>query len=175
MTTRRRNTRSSRRGRRTGRDVWVNHDVNFSLTNNNISNFDLLTNAKDFMLFDTTITSVIIEDLHFSFDSLAPAGLRRIAIGLITGNAELDSTDFTSPLVDGVGPPWMVMLTSALNLSGVAPQNMTLTKNGPMTIRSKRRFKENDSTLFMVIHNISPAVDTTLLLSGIIRTLIHVP
>jgi len=171
-----RNRRSRSRGRRrSGRMVWVNHDLNLVLAPNTIQLQNLLVNAPDFMLFDSTIQTVIIEDLSFTFDSLAPAGLRRIAIGLIVAQELIDPDDLAAPLVDGTGPGWLGMLTTALNLSGVAPQNMSLTPHGPQRFNAKRRFRENDVTLHMQMQNVTPASDTNLKLSGIIRTLLHIP
>jgi len=176
MTTqRRRGFRGGSRRRRTGRDVWVNHDLNEIPLVNGIGNKDLLIPAPDFMTFDTTINSVILEDIHFSYDSLAPAGLRRFAIGLVVLKENLGSANMPVILQDGVGPPWLGMLHAAGNISGVAPQNINLTPNGPVIFKAKRRFRENDSTLYLVFQSVSPAADTAPLLSGIIRILIHIP
>ncbi len=177
MTTRnRRSTRRSSTRRRTGRDVWVNFDVNQVLTLGNIASFDLLVGAAEFMVFDSTIQAVIIEHLDYSYVSVAPAGIRRIAVGFMTGLNTLDSIDFTGPLVDGVGPAWMGMLGASHSVSGLTVQNLTMTPAGPITLKSKRRFRENDATLWMVTqnnHNI--AIDTSLALTGLIRILLHIP
>ncbi len=179
MTTR--NRRSGRRSRgtrrRTGRNVWVNHDLNEVPVVNTLTTRNLLVNAKDFMLFDTTIVSVIIEDLHWSFTSTTTSGTRRLAIAMLTGLDTLDAADFTSLFVDDVGPAYMVLLTKTLRVddAGSLPHNVNITPQGPITLRAKRRFKENDATLWLLIQQVGPATDPNQELSGLVRTLIHIP
>jgi len=161
--------------RRTGRLVWVNNDVNLIPTVSGVNLTAILTNAPDFMLFNTTIVTVIIQSLVFTYDSIAPAGTRRFFIGLRTAPELIDAVDFPNPLTDGVGPPWMAVLHNAHNVSGVAPQTLNLTPNGPVVVKAKRRFKQNNETLFLHTQSVSPAVDTNPLLSGFIRTLLYIP
>ncbi len=171
----RRSTRRNTRSGRTGRLVWVNHDVNEIPVANTLGIRNILANAKDFMLFDTTVVSIIIENLTWTFDSVAPAGTRRMAVALLQGKDTLDIADFTNLLVDGVGPAYMLLLGKTLNLSGVQPQTIQITPDEPVHIKAKRRFKENDQTIFLLHQNTTPAADTAQQLTGLIRTLIYVP
>ena len=178
MTTRNRRSRRSRGSqRRTGRNVWVNHDVNEIPVVNTLTTRNLLVNAKDFMLFDTTIVNVIIEDLKWTFTSTSTSGTRRLAIALITGMDTLDAADFSSLYLDDVGPPYMVLLTKTIRVddAGSLPHNVDITPQGPVVVKAKRRFKENDATLWLIIQQLGPATDPNQELSGIIRTLIHIP
>jgi len=101
MTARRSGRRNGTR-KRTGRNVWVNNDVNLSPTLNAFELKDILENAPDFMTFDTTIVSVIIESLNFTYDSLAPAGVRRMAIALIVAPESITTSQLDPILFDGV-------------------------------------------------------------------------
>jgi len=171
----RRSTGSRRTRRRTGRNVWVNHDVNATPVVNSLSLLDIMQNAPDFMVFDTTVVSVIIESLNYSYVSIAPAGVRRISVGIMALHEGIDASDISPILVDGVGPPWMVLLENSHSISGLTVQNLSLTPTGPIHIKAKRRFRENETTLFLVIQSNHIAADTVPALIGIIRTLIHIP
>jgi len=170
-----RNRRRFTPRRRTGRDVWVNHDLNEIPVPNTVQIKNLLLPAPDFMTFDTTVNTIIVEDIHWGFDSLAPAGLRRLALGFVVLRTGTGPGGAPAPLTDGVGPPWMGMLHASENLSGVAPQNISVIKGDPIRFKAKRRFRENESSVFLVYQTISPGADTNQTLSGVIRILIHIP
>ena len=162
--------------RRTGRNVWVNHDVNQIPIGNQLGTKDLLTGAaKDFMLFDTTVVRTIIQNLTWTFDSLAPAGTRRMAVAMLQGHTNLDQADFSNLLVDDVGPAYLGILSRTINVSGVAPVTLEITPPEPVIWKSQRRFKENNQTIWLLHQNITPAADTNQQLTGYIRMLIHIP
>ena len=127
------------------------------------------------MTFDSTIVSVQLNGLNFSYDSLAPAGIRRFAIVLLTAHQNIDPADLTPPLTDNIGPTWMYSIHNSHNISGVAPQNIAMTPSTGVTVRSKRRFKENNETLWMGIQTITEGLETNWDLSGLVRVLIHIP
>ena len=175
-----RNRRSfGRPGRRTSgrhaRLVWVNENVNEIVVPNTKAARDLLTAAKDFMTFDTTIIETIVTDLTWSFDSIAPSGKRQMRLALQIAPSAMDSDDFSFLFADSVGSPWMGVFGETRNLSGVQTQNFEFTKNGVLRFSSKRRFRENESTLFLIYQSLSPAVDTSNTLDGMIRTLLRIP
>ena len=170
----RRPARTARRGR-TGRNVWINENINAVVQPNNIQILDLITQAGDFMTYDTTITEVIVTDLHWSFTSIAPSGLRQMRCALIVAPKLMDAADFQVPFGDHIGSPWMGMWGNHLKLSGVDVFNIPLTPIGGLRFHAKRRFRENDSTLWLIFQNVSAGTDTDNLLSGMTRTLVHIP
>ncbi len=175
--TQRRRTRGFRgTRRRTGRNVWVNNDVNAAPVNGVVGAVDLLVGALDFMRFDSTVQTIVIPNLNLAFDSLAPSGNRRIAINFQVGRDTLDPADFESPFLDNVGPPYMGVLSQTKRVSGVQVQNIPLIDPGKgISFDSKRRFRENNSTLWMVFMFLSVAADTSITLDGHVRTLLHIP
>ncbi len=44
-----------------------------------------------------------------------------------------------------------------------------------MRFKAKRRFRENNSTLFLLHQNVIAGSDTSVTLDGMVRTLIHIP
>ena len=171
-----RNRRTSRGPRRRpGRNVWVNENINTIVTPNNIQILDLLSFAQDFMTYDTTINEVIITDLHWSFTTTDPAGLRQMRCGLIVAPKGMDANDFQVPFGDHIGTPWMGMWGNHLRMSGVQNGNISLAPAEGLRFHSKRRFRENDSTLWLVYQSVVSGVDGDNLLSGMSRTLIHIP
>ncbi len=179
MTTRQR--RSGRRTgtrRRTGRRVWVNENINAIPVDNSIFSIDLLTSAAEFMTFDTTIVHVVITDLTFSFQVDDSGGLINSRFALIVAPSLMDVDDFQPLFADSIGPPWMYVkgLHTQAPVNSVIALNFTAS-NGPIHVKAKRRFKENNSTLFMLFQNIVEG-GTTLSqehLSGMTRTLLHIP
>ena len=175
MTTRRsRGSRGRSRGR-TGRNVWVNENINEIVVINGIQIRDILGSAEQFMTFDTTVQEVIVTDLHYSFVSVAPAGVRNFRCALIVGSKLLDAADFQVLFADSLGPAWMGVWGNHVSVTGVDVQNLPLTPREGLRFHSKRRFRENNDTVWFVFQNVAPATDTTPLLSGMFRTLIHIP
>jgi len=175
MTSRRRSTRSRGTRRRTGRNVWVNHDVNTTPAVNSLGLLNIMQNAPDFMTFDTTVVSIVVVSLQYSYVSIAPAGIRRISVAFQAMHEGIDAADITPTLTDGVGPPYMGVLHASHSISGLTVQNLDLTPQGPVVFKSKRRFRENETTLFMINQSVHVATDTTPALTGFIRTLLHIP
>ncbi len=127
-------------------------------------------------MFDSTILSIVIAGLTWSYDTVDPAGNRHISCVFLTGNDALDTNDFQVPLADSVGPAWMGTLWSSERNTGVQAQTQQLVPPEGMRFKSKRRFRENNETLFMVVQSFAPHNnDTNLTLDGMVRTLIRIP
>ncbi len=162
---------------RATRRVWVNSLVSKSLTIDSVDIVDLLTGAAEFMLFDSTILGVKIPWLSYSMEAAATNAVREIAFYLMTGKKTLDALDMTVPRASGVGPSMLYCGGGSACLAATA-QSLTidLTQGvDTIDIKAKRRFTENDETLWMVIENASEAGDTVLKLNGLVRTLLLVP
>jgi len=177
MTTRNRGRPRARQSRRQGRNVWVNNNVNSVLGISSISILDLLLPAEEFMKFDTTVVSIVVTGLNLAWDAIDDAGTgnRHIAVGFFRGLRTLDAADAPLLLVDSIGAPWMGTLWASTSLTGVQRANLNLTPSGPVQFKAKRRFAENDSTIWMAIQNFSSINDLNIELSGLIRTLIYIP
>ena len=178
MTNRNVRRRVSRPGRsRTARRVWVNEELATTLTINTIQIVDLMTAAVDFMKFDATILGVILSGVTISWDAAATLGINRFGITLEIGKDTLDSADMESPLQTGIGPPWMFQQTAIFRQAAAA---VTVNQGfGPVgdviRIKSKRRFRENDATLWLTVENSMVAGATNIQLNGMARTLLLVP
>ncbi len=178
MTTR--NRRSGRRSgtrRRTGRNVWVNQSLNFPLSGGGITAVNLLDSAADFMTFDTTIVAVIVTDLHVSYEILGSGGFVSVRVALQTAPSMMDSADFETLFINSIGPPWMWTRgrTSRNSIGDLV--NLDFTPTEGTRIKAKRRFRENDSTLFLVIQSLLEAgttIDNANMI-GMFRTLLHIP
>jgi len=175
-----RNRRPQRRARpaRTARMVWVNEHVDLVLLNNSVQVINVLTLAEEFMLFDTTIVSVIIPVLQVMGEALTDDGIREVRVALEVGKNTLDSDDFNQLLQDSVGPSWLwiagdAQFTTVLN----EKIKLDLLGNaGVARVKAMRRFRENDSTLFLIVQNFSPSgSEEGLILRGMIRTLLRIP
>jgi len=175
MTTTRRGRRSPSRGR-TSRRVWVNTLINTTVVIDTVQIVDLLGGAENFMLFDSTILGVKIPWLSYTMVTSATVAIREFAYYLITGLATLDAVDFTPPRTTGVGPA-MMHFGGISFLSGAIANVTSNLVSGVETvdIKAKRRFKENDTSLFLVMENASEVGDTAIQLSGYIRTLLLIP
>ncbi len=178
MTSRNRRSRGSRgTRRRTGRNVWVN----VSLANTvvaGVASIDVLQPASDFMTFDTTIVGIVIPDLTLVFDNGTGLSNVRTRWALQTAPSTMDADDFQVPDSDSIGPPWMYVGGMARRI----PSDTAVTfdyvdqSGGPIRVKSKRRFRENDSTLFLVFQTVvSGGSFSNGFLNGMIRTLIHIP
>ena len=164
------------RARRTGRNVWVNENINEIPVDNTIAAINFLTQAKDFMKFDTTIVSVVVTDLNFSFQKLTQ-GVVDFRYALMVAPDTMDNDDFQTLFADSVGSPWMYMS----GLHGLVPDQGIASfqfAGGPDTVRikAKRRFRENNSTLWLIHQNVV-TVGSTINenLGGMVRTLLHIP
>ncbi len=139
---------------------------------------DLLVAASDFMTFDTTIVSVVIPELNFSFVAEATTDVRDFRYALLLANSLIDGADLQSFFTDSIGAPWMYTGGLSTKLSGAAgsvDMNLVFQNGGPIIAKSKRRFRENDSTVFLVVDSRLDAGDTVPLVTGFTRTLIHIP
>ncbi len=177
MTSRNRRFPARRRPQRTSRRVWVNQNIAVALTENSIQIIDLLDAAPEFMLFDSTILRVILSPFFFSINISANQLIREVRYALFVGNELLDSADVPGLFTNTVGPPWMhvggegALFTAASQLA-----TFDLTSGRPhIEVRAKRRFKENDATLWLAIQNEAHASDVSLRIDGYARTLIHIP
>ncbi len=130
------------------------------------------------MTFDTTIVAVIIPDLDFVFDITVAITNVRTRWYLQTAPTTMDTDDFQVPDSDSIGPPWMYVMGNAARVVNNASVSFDYVAKagGPIRVKAKRRFKENDSTLFMVFQNVvSGGSLTNGFLSGMIRTLLYIP
>ncbi len=178
MTTQRRGRRSQRTPRaRTSRRVWANSTIATSLTVDAIQIIDMLAIADDFMLFDSTILSVLMTDLFVSFDAAAVLETRQFQIALLTGKNTLDSDDFLSLFASNIGPPYMWRTGKQARLAAsVQAVTVDFTEGAhEIRIKAKRRFTENDETLWFVVQNNMNAGDSNVVLSGTCRVLLHIP
>ncbi len=139
----------------------------------------MLTAAADFMTFDTTIVSVIIPDLTITAQVDDSGGTLNFRVALMVAPEAMDADDFQPLFADSIGPPWMwvngVHALAVINSLVTAP--LAGGVHGPARIKSKRRFKENNVTLFLLQQNVVEAGTnlSNFRLSGMIRTLIHIP
>ncbi len=165
-----------RRGRRTARKVWVNKQLATSMASGTIGIVDLLSDAADFMTFDTTILIVIL-NVTFVWDAAATLGLNRLAYALVTGLDTLDNVDMTDPLVSGIGPPWLYHNWGVLRQAAAAATvNFRMHPPGEnIRVRAQRRFRENDTTLWLVANTSLVASSANLQIEGYARTLLLVP
>ncbi len=148
-----------------------------SLANNGIAIVNLLAGADNFMTFDTTIVETIIPVLNFSCTTNATDAIRGIRVALLVAPSTHDASDMTRLFTDSIGPPWMWFAGDELRTNAIGKLNLSLafSSAGAIRAKSKRRFRENESTLFLVIDNQTESGDTILFLSGFCRTLIHIP
>ena len=177
MTTQRRASRP-RRGapRRTGRNVWVNDNLSVTLSDNSLIAVPLLTDAVDFMTFDTTIVAVIINEMTMSGQKLTSGRVTARAALMIAPDT-MDSDDFQALITNSIGPPWMWVGSITERVADQAIFNFEFANSRfPVRVKAKRRFRENDSTLFLVFQN---ALENGSIISenlqGMVRTLIHIP
>ena len=178
MTTARRGRRSPPTRRpRTSRRVWVNKYVSSNLTVDTIALIDLLTPAEEFMKFDCTVLGIVIPWLSYSFDGAAVNEIREIAVAIMAGNELLDAADVQVIRTSNVGPPWMWSKgTSALFAATAQTVTMDLISGQvDVRIKAKRRFTENNETLWLLAENAAAAGDANLVIKGLVRTLLLVP
>ncbi len=168
--------RSTRPGR-TSRRVWVNTDVDLTLVVDTLQIVNLLTVAAEFMLFDSTILQVVVADLAMSFTPTASANVRRVRWALETGKDTLDSPDIESIIGLTIGPSWLYTSGGSVNISNAqVPQNIDLLRGqADIRVKAKRRFRENDSTLWLIIQNNMSAGDASIKFTGMFRTLLLIP
>ena len=129
------------------------------------------------MTFDTTVVHVVIPDLAATFTVESSGGQIDFRFALITANNGMDVADFTQLFLSSIGPSWLYVggahIDSVINAKIV----LNFTSSGPIHVRAKRRFKENNETLWMLVQNVVEG-GTTLAdthWSGMTRTLLHIP
>ena len=114
--------------------------------------------------------------MAYAFNTDTTSGKRQVRIAFQVAPSTMDGDDFESLFADSIGPPWMGMLGRTVNFANIATAaTFDLLAGAPIRFKARRRFRENDSTLFMVIQNLTPGVDTDLTLDGMVRTLIRIP
>ena len=176
MTQRNRPRSRPARAQRRGRRVWVNENINSVPADNTIEAIDCLTAAADFMTFDTTIEAVIIPDMAYSFQKLT-AGVVDFRMALIVGPTTLDNDDFQTLFADSIGAPWLGVWGAHARIPDQGLLTFALAAGfDVIRVKAKRRFRENDSTLWLVIQNVVTS-GTTINenLGGMVRTLLHIP
>ncbi len=175
----RRNFRSFRGGRRrTSRKVWVNRSIGSTLVVDTDALIDVLSSSEEFMKFDATILAVHIAHLFVTVTVDATVTNRRVGAALLTGHENLDSIDITEgPLDSGVGPAWLWQQSVAVRTVGAGEQgfNIVSAATGGINVRAKRRFTENNETLWLLIDNEVEAGDTLMFVDGFLRTLLLIP
>ncbi len=182
MTTRTRGRRSRPSGRgprRVARRVWVNRFIGVGgITVDSKVLVDLLSSASEFMIFDCTILAVQLSYLYWTYTADATDAIRSVGAALLTGQENLDAADILEgPLDSGIGPSWLWQQSVALRTDAAALVSMNIVSSttGGIRVRAKRRFTENNETLFLVAQNLGEAGDTELQLQGFCRTLLLVP
>ncbi len=166
--------RAPTRGKRTGRNVWVNTNVNSVFGINTTITVDLLLPADSFMEFDSTVQSIVIPGLTWSLSTNGVANYN-CAVAFIAAPRAMDPDDFVSPLSDNIGPPWMGLLWASNRFSGIQAETLQLVDIGGMRFKSKRRFRENNTTIWMVAQNVGDAGSDEGTLDGLVRILLHIP
>ncbi len=134
------------------------------------------------MKFDVTLLAVRISYLLWSFKTASSVpGLRRAGAALMVAHENLDAADVTEgPLDTHVGPPWMWQQAVALdidNLDTTFNFNLVSSNTGGIMVKAKRRLRENNATLWLVLDNEDTVgvSDTELFFSGYFRTLLFIP
>ena len=157
----------------------MNENINSTPTANTVGIVDLLTSAGDFMTFDTTIQRVVIPAFSTSQTTVVTAGMREWRFALILAHEGMDAGDFQTLFQDSIGPAWMYMWGRSVRTSVAAELTLDFgnagMNGGPIDAKAKRRFRENNSTLFLIHQNLQPGVDTNISINGMVRTLIHIP
>ena len=177
MTNRNTTRRRSQPARRTGRNVWVNQSFNATLVIDGLAQVNLLTVAQDFMTFDTTVVQVVITVFNYAVLTGPTVGTREIRYALILAPINMDASDHSTLFTDTIGPPYMYTGGDAFRTGAAGQLNLSLilANGGPIVAKSKRRFRENDSSVFLLLDNESEADDTQLVVTGWARVLIHIP
>ena len=180
MTQRRRSAPRAVR-RRTSRKVWITTVVQNALQVVAATNvIDLMTIAPDFMTFDTTILRVEIPFLEMHFSIGTGLGFRGVYWGLLVAPKTMDFDDFQNVGTTHIGPPYLHVGAVGLEIPAGQPagtiQNLLLsdTRN-PVQVKTKRRFRENDSTLWLIMRNVSVSGDTDITAEGLFRILLNIP
>jgi len=128
------------------------------------------------MTFDSTISAIVIPDMAATGSAAASNGKRQWRIAFQVAPSTMDLDDFQALYADSIGAPWMGMYGVTANIVANALYTFDLTGGIPQRLRAKRRFRENDSTLWMIYQNLSASgADFALALDGMVRTLIHIP
>jgi len=172
----RRNSRNTTR-RRSGRNVWVNNSFNATLVPDALAQVNITQGAMDFMTFDTTVVQVIISVFNYAVLTNANIGTRELRYALILAPSNMDSSDHDTLFSDTIGAPYMFTGGDAFRTGAAGQLNlsMVLSNGGPIIAKAKRRFRENDSSVFLLLDNESDPGDTSLTVTGWARTLIHIP
>jgi len=177
MTTRRRSGRRSGTRKRAGRNVWVNENINSIMTANSVLALNCLTDAKDFMTFDTTIVQIIIPDFSIQFLTLVSDSIVNWRGVFQTAPTLMETDKFQVPFADSVGAPWMGTMGGHA-YANPGPHDIVIAGGGNPALRfqAKRRFRENDSTLVLMMQLVHSGGDIgSVRISGFIRTLLHIP
>ena len=171
-----RNRRQPTRTRK-GRNVWVNQSFNAALVIDGLAQVNLLTVAQDFMTFDTTVVQVVIPVFNYAVLTDAQIGTREIRYAIIAAPTNMDASDHSTLFTDTIGPPYMYTGGDAFRTGAIGQLNlsMVLANGGPIVAKAKRRFRENDSSIFLLLDNESESGDSSLTVTGFARVLIHIP
>ncbi len=177
MTNRNRRGRSGGPKRRSGRNVWVNNDFTSNPVGDALAIVNLLQGAESFMTFDTTIVEVVIPVMNYSVLTDATVANRGVRCALMVAQENLDASDMISLFTDSVGPPWLWTGGDEFRTGAAGQLNLSLViaNGGTIRAKAKRRFRENDATLFLIVDNESEAGDSQQILRGFARILIHIP
>ena len=163
--------------RRSGRNVWVNEVIApAAISPDTSTSISLLTSAKEFMTFDTTILRVVVTDFSFTLQKSGGNGIVTARYALQIAPTTTDTDDFASLFVSTIGAPWMYTSGVTGFLADTLLTTFTFPQGEDAPIKAKRRFRENDSTLFMIFANtVQTGSFTAGVIRGMIRTLIHIP
>ncbi len=163
--------------KRTGRKVWVNGVISpGAVTPDAQTSLTLLDPALDFMKFDTTILRVVISDFSLTFTKSVAAGIITARIALQIAPTTMDADDFQDMFTESIGAPWMYTEGVTAFVADNALGTFTFSSGVAAPIKAERRFRENDSTLFMLFGTtISGGSFTGGTIRGLVRTLLHIP
>ena len=172
--------RSGRRGgtrRRTGRNVWVNEHIGVALPPNSFSFTELLTEAAEFMVFDTTVVHIVIPAFFIQATFLVSDGLVTTRYAIIKASKLADGDDFEQLFIDSIGPPWLGVFGGSIT-GDPGPHGLNIAGGGAPVLhfKAKRRFTENNDTLWLLMQSANSGGATgTTTVEAMVRTLIHIP
>ncbi len=174
MTTRRR--RAAPRGR-VARLVWINTEVEKSLTSTGGQVTDMLTNAGN-LKHDATILRVIGQLNINGTRILATTASFELDMGLWVGDESATFATGPDPQVDSDEAAWLWRFKHFSLHQGdgtLTTASGLLNRNMDVDVKAKRRFRENSQTLWFRLQVTNAGLNVIAGLNFKVRTLLRVP